>query len=127
MAPDDPHSTTPSGPDGPRSGAPSGPDAPAAALDEPIADVMRALGQVHDTMARCAGCENFRATVVRVHGDLEGIATPTASAAREQLAAWAADESGRVKTTNHCEICVPAGPYERFAEALRQAGRGPTP
>lgn len=93
----------------------------------PIADIMGALAQVHDTMARCAGCENFRAVVARVQGDLEGLATPAASAAREQLAAWLAAGPDRVKTTNHCEICVPAGPYERFAEALRRAGAGPTP
>ena len=93
----------------------------------PIADIMGALAQVHDTMARCAGCENFRAVVARVQGDLEGLATPAASAAREQLVAWLAAGPDRVKTTNHCEICVPAGPYERFAEALRRAGAGPTP
>ena len=78
-------------------------------------------------MARCAACENYRAVLARVQGDLEGLATPAAKAAREQLAAWAADEPDRVKTTNRCEICVPAGPYERFAEALRQARRGSAP
>ncbi len=121
MAPDDPRSSTPSGADDPPGGAPRGPDAPATGLDEPIADIVRALGQIHDTMARCAACENYRAVLARLQVDLEGVATPAASAAREQLAAWAADEPDRVKTTNRCEICVPAGPYERFAEALRQA------
>jgi hypothetical protein len=99
--------------------------APDDPLDEPIADVMRALGQVHDTISRCAACENFRAVVARVQGDLDGLATPAAGAAGEQLAAWLAAEPDRVKTTNRCEVCVPAGPYERFAEALRRARARP--
>jgi len=128
VAPGDSHSGPPSAPDGgPHAERGGQGDAPATGLDEPIADIMRALAQIHDTMSRCAGCENFRAVVARVHGDLDGLATPAAGAAREQLAAWLADEPDRVKITNRCEICVPAGPYERFAEALRRAGRSPTP
>jgi hypothetical protein len=97
----------------------------ATGLDEPIADIVRELAQVRETISRCAGCENFRAVVTRVRDDLDGLAAPAASAAREQLAAWLAEQPDRVKTTNHCEVCVPAGPYERFAAALRRAGRGP--
>ena len=35
--------------------------------------------------------------------------------------AWLAAAEGRVKTTNHCEVCVPSGPYERFQAALARA------
>jgi hypothetical protein len=127
VAPDDPLSSASNGHDDRLGSASNDPDASATGVDEPIADIMGALAQVHDTMARCAACENFRAVVARVQDDLEGFATPAAGAAREQLAVWLAAEPDRVKTTNRCEICVPTGPYERFAGALRHAGRGSTP
>ena len=94
-------------------------------LDEPIADILRELAQIRETISRCAGCENFRAVVARVRDDLEGLAAPAAGAARGQLAAWLAEAPDRVKTTNRCEVCVPSGPYERFAAALSRARQGP--
>ena len=90
-------------------------------LGEAIQAVRRELADIHGSMPRCSRCENFLAVVTQVHSDLEGIATPSALDARKQLAAWLADSAGRVKTTNHCEVCVPVGPYERFSAALASA------
>jgi hypothetical protein len=90
-------------------------------LGEAIQTVCRQLADIHDSMPRCGRCENFLAVVTQVHGDLDGVATPDAVDARKQLAAWLADSAGRIKTTNHCEVCVPVGPYERFSAALASA------
>ena len=94
-----------------------------ATLGEAIQTVRRQLADIHDSMPRCGRCENFLAVVRQVHSDLDGVATPSALDAREQLAAWLADSAGRIKTTNHCEVCVPVGPYERFSAALASARR----
>jgi hypothetical protein len=101
----------------------SGPTVP----DDAVASLLRDLTDIRETMPRCGTCGNFTAVVARVRDDLEGVATPAAGAAREQLGIWLAEAEGRVKTTNHCEVCVPSGPYERFAAALARAreGRGP--
>jgi hypothetical protein len=90
-------------------------------LGEAIQAVRQELADIHDSMPRCGRCENFLAVVRQVHSDLDGVATPSALDAREQLAAWLADSTGRIKTTNHCEVCVPVGPYERFSAALASA------
>ena len=87
---------------------------------EALQALRRELADIHDSMPRCSRCENFLAVVRQVRSDLDGVATPNAVDAREQFAAWLADSAGRIKTTNHCEVCVPAGPYERFSAA--QAG-----
>ena len=90
-------------------------------LGEAIQTVCRQLADIHDSMPRCGRCENFLAVVTQVRSDLDGVATANAADARNQLAAWLADSAGRVKTTNHCEVCVPVGPYERFSAALASA------
>jgi hypothetical protein len=90
-------------------------------LGEAIRTVRRELADIHESMPRCGRCENFLAVVAQVRGDLDGVATPDAEDAREQLAAWLAESAGRIKTTNHCDVCVPAGPYERFSTALARA------
>ena len=90
-------------------------------LGEAIQTVCRQLADIHDSMPRCGRCENFLAVVTQVHSDLDGVATPDAVDARKQLAAWLADSAGRIKTANHCEVCVPVGPYERFSAALASA------
>ncbi len=92
-------------------------------LGEAIQTVCRHLADIHDSMPRCSRCENFLAVVTQVHSDLDGLATPAAADARKQLAAWLADSAGRIKTTNHCEVCVPVGPYERFSAALASVRR----
>ena len=99
---------------------------PAAAADEidearveaAVAELARALGDVHDTIPRCASCWNFLGTVARARRELEALTAPSAAAARERFDAWLAQAEERVKTTNHCEVCVPAGPFERFLQAL---------
>ena len=88
---------------------------------EAIQALRRDLADIHDSMPRCGRCENFLAVVTQVHSDLDGLVTPAAADARNQLAAWLADSAGRVKTTNYCEVCVPVGPYERFSAALASA------
>jgi hypothetical protein len=95
------------------------PDDPRLATsDDFIAAILRALTEIRETMPRCGSCGNFLAVVARVRDDLDDVASPAASAVREQLAAWLAEAQGRVRTINHCEVCVPSGPYERFAAAL---------
>ena len=104
-------------------------DSATTALDRPTTrspTLLRALTDIHDTIPRCGGCENFLAVVARVRDELNDVIgrrrrRPRAAAARERLGAWLAAAEGRVKTTNHCEVCVPSGPYERFRAALAQA------
>ncbi len=91
-------------------------------IDDAVRAIRRELTDIHDSIPRCSRCENYLAVVARVAGDLEGVATPDAAETREQLAAWLAESAGRIKTTNDCEVCVPAGPYERFVRALAGAG-----
>ena len=97
------------------------------ALVGAIAEIVRELAEVRATMPRCGSCGNFLAVVERVRGDLlalgreagaDGLVVTAAGAAGERLGGWLDEARARVKTTNHCEICVPAGPYERFAAAL---------
>jgi hypothetical protein len=85
-----------------------------AAVDELAA----ALSDVHDTIPRCASCWNYLAVVARARRELEALDVPSARAARERFDAWLAAAEERVKTTNRCEVCVPAGPLERFLRAL---------
>jgi hypothetical protein len=100
------------------------PAADAARVEAAVAELAKALGDVHDTIPRCASCWNFLAVVARARRELEALTAgpagvaPSAGAARERFDAWLAEAEGRVKTTNHCEICVPAGPFERFLQAL---------
>ncbi len=89
--------------------------------DDVVATILRALTEIRETMPRCGGCGNFLAVVARVRDDLDRVASPAASAVSERLEAWLAEAEGRVKTTNRCEVCVPSGPYERFAAALAAA------
>jgi ribosomal protein L34E len=103
--------------------------------DDALATLLRELTEIHETIPRCAGCENFLGVVARVRDDLDEVATPSGDVAtpsgdvgtrsgdvaREQLEAWLEAAEGRVKTTNHCEVCVPSGPYERFRAALARA------
>ena len=96
-------------------------DASPITPDEAITALLRELTDIRESMPRCGGCENFLDVVARVRDDLDGVATPSAGAARERLGTWLAAAEGRVKTTNHCEVCVPSGPYERFVAALAQA------
>jgi hypothetical protein len=99
--------------------APSAAESPA--VDDAVRTIRRELSDIHESMPRCSSCENYLAVVARVRSDLDGVATADAADAREQLAAWLAESVGRIKTTNHCEVCVPAGPYERFSAALSTA------
>ena len=94
-----------------------------AILGDAIRTVYRELTDIRESMPRCGRCENFRAVVRQVCGDLRGVAAPDAADTREELAAWLVESEGRIKTTDHCEVCVPAGPYERFTAALAQASR----
>ena len=87
-------------------------------VETAVAELAKALGDVHDTIPRCASCSNFLATVARARRELEALSAPSAGLARERFDAWLADAEARVKTTNHCEICVPSGPLERFLRAL---------
>ncbi len=117
MTPDEPHPLTP---------------------DDALATLLRELNEIRETIPRCAGCENFLSVVARVHDELGEVvagevvagevATPGSVAAGEQLGAWLAAAEGRVRTTNHCEVCVPSGPYERYRAALARAREisGPT-
>ena len=89
--------------------------------DDALATLLRELTEIHETIPRCAGCENFLGVVARVRDDLDEVGTRSGDVAREQLGAWLAAAEGRVKTTNHCEVCVPSGPYERFRAALARA------
>ena len=96
--------------------------------DDALARLLRELTDIHDSMPRCGGCENFLGVVARVRDELDEAATPSGDVgtrsgdvARERLGAWLAAAEGRVKTTNHCEVCVPSGPYERFQAALARA------
>ena len=91
-------------------------------VDTAVADLARALADVHDTIPRCASCRNFLAVVARARRELESLSAPAAAAARERFDAWLAEAEQRVKTANHCEICVPAGPLERFLQALGRSG-----
>ena len=96
-------------------------DSPADAAppaDAAVGELLAALGDVHDTIPRCASCWNFLAVVARARRELDGLDTPAAGAARERLDAWLAEAEGRLKTNNRCEVCVPAGPFERFLQAL---------
>ena len=103
----------------PAAGGAAGEAVDAASVpDDALAGVVRALGDIHDTIRRCAGCENYLTVVVKVRRALDGVAGPRAATAREQLDAWIAEAEGRVRATSHCEVCVPAGPYERFVAAL---------
>ena len=92
--------------------------APPAGADTAVAELLAALGDVHDTIPRCASCWNFLAVVARARRELDGLEAPAADAARERLDAWLAEAEGRLKTNNRCEVCVPAGPFERFLQAL---------
>jgi hypothetical protein len=87
-------------------------------IDTAVADLARALADVHDTIPRCASCWNFLAVVARARRELESLSVPSAAPARERFDLWLAEAEQRVKTANHCEICVPAGPLERFLQAL---------
>ena len=98
--------------------------------DDAIATLLGALSEIRETMPRCAGCENFLSVVARVHDELDEVVTgevapPGSAAARERLGAWLAAAEGRVRTTNHCEVCVPSGPYERYRAALGRPGETP--
>ena len=97
------------------------------ALVGAITEIVRELGEVRVTMPRCGSCGNFLAVVERVRGDLlalgreagvDDVVVTAAGVAGERLGGWLDEARDRVKTTNHCEICVPTGPYERFATAL---------
>lgn len=103
--------------DGPRGREPA---TDAATIEAAVADLARALADVHDTIPRCASCRNFLAVVARARRELEGPAgdAPSATAALAHFDAWLAAAEERVKTTNRCEVCVPAGPFERFLRAL---------
>jgi hypothetical protein len=90
-------------------------------LDDAVRTIRRELSDIHESMPRCGSCQNYLAVVARVRSDLEGVATVDAEDAREQLTAWLGESAGRIKTTNHCDVCVPAGPYERFSAALAAA------
>ena len=90
-------------------------------LGEAIQTVCRELADIRESMPRCGRCGNFLAVVAQVRGDLEGVAAPKAAAARKQLAGWLAESADRIKTTDHCEVCVPVGPYERFSATLAAA------
>ena len=108
----------------------------AAAVETAVAELAKALGDVHDTIPRCASCWNFLAVVARARRELEALASPpagavpsageapsvgeapSAAAALERFDAWLAEAEERVKNTNHCEICVPAGPFARFLQTL---------
>lgn len=101
--------------------------------DDAIATLLRELTEIRETMPRCGGCENFLSVVAQVRDELGEVVagevvTPGSVAAREQLGAWLAAAEGRVRTTNHCEVCVPSGPYERYRAALARAREtlGPT-
>jgi hypothetical protein len=89
-----------------------------ADADAAVTELLRALGDVHDTIPRCASCWNFLAVVARARRELEALGTPSAALALERFEVWLAEAEQRVKTANHCEICVPAGPFERFLQAL---------
>ena len=97
---------------------PGEPAADAATVETAVAELAKALGDVHDTIPRCAACWNFLAVVARARREFEALTAPSAVVARERFDAWLAEAEERVKTTNHCEICVPAGPFERFLRAL---------
>ena len=100
-----------------------------ATIEAAVAELAKALADVHDTIPRCASCWNFLATVARARRELATLAVPSADApaddalpslasALERFDAWLAEAEERVKTTNRCEVCVPAGPFERFLQAL---------
>jgi len=90
-------------------------------VDTAVADLARALADVHDTIPRCASCRNFLAVVARARRELESLSAPAAAAARERFDAWLAEAEQRVKTANHCEICVPDAAPERFPQAPRRS------
>ncbi len=90
-------------------------------LDDAIATLQRELTTIHDTIRRCASCEGFLLVVAQARIDIARI---DSAAAREAVAVfdeWLDESEGRVRTYNHCDVCVPGGPYERFTAALGEA------
>jgi len=96
-----------------------------AGLDESTDALRRELNGVR-AMNKCATCECFLGVVAQAVADLRRLESPTAAGARDEFAGWLAEAEGRMRSCQHCEVCVPAGPYERFREALTAASsRGP--
>jgi hypothetical protein len=90
-------------------------------LDDAIESLQRELTSIHDTIPRCARCEGFLLATAQARMDLGRIDTPAAREAAALFDGWLDEAEGRVRTYNHCDACVPTGPYERFTAALHEA------
>ena len=96
-----------------------------AGLDKSTDALRRELNDVR-AMNKCATCECFLGVVAQAAADLKRLESPTAAGARGEFEGWLAEAEGRMRSCQHCDICVPAGPYQRFREALTAASpRGP--
>ena len=88
-----------------------------AELDTAIDALRRELTDVR-AMDKCATCECFLGVVAQAAADLKRLESPSAAGARDEFEGWLAEAEGRMRSCQHCDICVPAGPYQRFREAL---------
>ena len=91
-----------------------------AELDTAIDALRRELTDVR-AMDKCATCECFLGVVAQAAADLQRLESPSAAGARDEFEGWLAEAEGRMRSCQHCDICVPAGPYQRFREVLAAA------
>ena len=100
-----------------------------AALDGAIAGLLRDLTDLRRTAPRCGSCDNFLNVAAQASLDLRSVGSAIAVEARGVFQSWLDEAEGSVQVCNNCEICVPAGPYERYTAALApwRAGREEQP
>ena len=86
-------------------------------LDDAVESLRRGLGDVR-AMNKCATCECFLGVVAQAAADLKRLESATVAGSRDEFEGWLAEAEGRIRSCQHCEVCVPVGPYQRFREAL---------
>jgi len=94
-----------------------------AALDGATTALVRDLIEIRSTAPRCGSCECFLTVAAQASMDLERVDSPVAIEARRLFGVWLDEAEGLVQVCNNCEVCVPAGPYQRFT-AVASAWRG---
>jgi len=98
-----------------------------AALDGATTALVRDLIEIRSTAPRCGSCGCFLTIAAQASDDLRPVQSPVAFEARRLFGVWLDEAEDRVRICNDCDVCVPAGPYERFTTALakwRSAGEG---
>lgn len=88
--------------------------------DDAIERLRRELGDVR-AMTGCPTCECFLGVVAQAAADLKPLDSPRAAEVRHEFEGWLAEAAGRILSCQRCEVCVPAGPYQRFREATSGA------